>query len=782
MNVSPSSDNGVVDPPGPARPRRGRMWAALLGAVLLVGLLAGGLSRVSLDTGIDSFLPGDDPTSRALEAKARTFGGDPVIVILEADAGDPGFLEDQEQLFRVVALEGVLADLPDVAAVYGPGTVANQTAGAAQDILAQISGRRDGYRETVKEQVRAQGGTPAQVKAAGKAAETEFDERYGALVVQGLPAGLPTLRNSRFVRTLFFGDQGDRPRPQWRFIVPSATSISLLVRPREELDQEAASRLTDAVRTAVAESGLQPARTTVTGAPALTSALTDRARAELPVLGIVSVLAVGLVFLLVPWTSRRRGRYRPTLSALLGTGGTVALFGWFDHSLSLGVVAFLPILLGIGSDFPLYLSRGGRDRQVLVAAGASALAFASLLLSPLPFVQELGLALALGLVLTAGVALWLRALLGPLPPPPDEVRGSGVPVTSSLQPSHSRGRRIAVAVAVVVTSAVGWALLPSLEIQAQPEQLARGLDELADAEYAEQVLGSSGEVAIVMTGTGVDRPDVLSWSREVQTSIVRTMGDRVHPILSLSDLFRFLGEDPTQEQVDAGRQVVPSYLTQAVLASDGSEAVILLGVEFDDVAELGVLLDEMEAEAADPPDGITVELVGLPVAAVRGLDLVSDGRVLLNLAGIAAAGLVLLLGLARRRDALRAIVTVVIATGWVAGVAAATTGSLNPLTVAIGSLTTATGVEFAVMLGSGARQSALRAVATAAVAGTVGYLVLALSELAVLRDFGLLLSASVVCSFAAALLVCRVLLPESETQHDNGVDDSSSPDREEVPV
>ncbi|MFA6300682.1 MAG: RND transporter, partial [Nocardioides sp.] len=652
----------------------------------------------------------------------------------------------------------------------------NQTAGAAQDMLAQISGRRDGYRRAAMIEARHQGLSAARVRAAGQRATAEFDERYGALLVRGLPAGLPTLKNPRFVETVMFDDQGN-PRAQWHFVVPTPRSVALLVRPRADLDQAGASRLTAAVRAAVDDSTLDLSRSTVTGVPVVSAALTDRARQELPRLGALSVGAVGLVFLLLPWTSRRRSRVRPTLAALVGTAATVSLFGWFDHPLSLGVVAFLPILLGIGSDFPLYLSRGGRDRQVLVAAVAGVMGFASLLLSPLPFVRELGLALALGISLTIGVALALRWLLGPVPAPRAETAGAEEPVAPP-----GRTRRALVAVVVLAASAAGWAVLPGLAIEAQPEQLAQGLPELGDAEYAEQVLGSTGEVSIVLRGDDVATPEVLSWSRGVQTRIVTELGDRVHPVLSLADLFRFLGDEPTPEQVQAALAVMPRYLTSAVLRSDGTEGLMVMGVEFDDVAELGRLLDGVEAATADPPAGVEVDVVGLPVAAVRGLHLVSDGRLAMNFAGIAAAALVLLVGLRSRRDALRGVLTIVLATGWVAALAWATTGSLNPLTVAIGSLTTATACEFAVMLGSGARGRSARTVATAALAGTVGYLVLSFSELAVLRDFGLLLAASVGCSFLAALVVTRVLLPDTPpSRNEPGAAPAPQP-REEVLV
>lgn len=739
-----------------SRTQRSR-WAALLGATAVVALTVLGLMRVEIDTSTSSFLPAGDPVEEALAAKADDFGGDPVIVVLETDEARALF-NDQESLVRLVGLEGELAGLPDVAAVYGPGTVLNQTAGAAQDMLAQISGRRDGYRQEVMAKARERGLPESKVKALGKAALQRFDERYGALMVQGLPSGLPTLKNPRFVQTVLFDPETLDARPQWRYLVPSPTSVAILVRPRAGLDADGTARLVDGVRAAVDGSGLDPARTTVTGAPAIAAGLADRGRSELPVLGAIAVGAVGLIFLVVGWTRSRLARLRPTAAALVGTAATLACFGWAGQPLSLGVVAFLPILLGIGSDFPLYLSRGGTDRAVLVTATAAVLGFGSLALSPLPFVRELGVALAAGIVLTVGAALAIRWLLGPVPAPGtmESGRGPGLPAPRPAV-------RVGIAVGLVASAAIGWSVMSGLEVEAQPEELAAGLPELEDAQYAEELLGSSGEVSLVVQAEDVTDPAVLTWSQQAQDRIVTDLGDRVHPVLSLADLLGFLGDDPTAEQVDAAVAVVPRYLSSAVLRTDRGEGLVVLAVEFDDLAGLGRLLGEVDAAVGTPPDGVEVDTVGLPVSAVRGLDLVGEGRLWTNLAGIGLAGMALLLGLRFRDDALRAVLTVVVATGWVALLAAATTGSLNPLTIALGSLVTATGCEFSVMLRRG---SDLRAVATAAAAGTTGYLVLALSELAVLRDFGLLLAGGVVCSFAAAVLVDRVVWPAARSEAD----------------
>lgn len=734
-------------------------WRRALAALLVVaiaGTVLAGLAQVRVDTRVESFLPAQDPASEALQDKAHSFGGDPIVVLLKFDRPRE-LLLNQRKLIRLVGLEGDLAQLPDVAEVYGPGTVLNQIAGSAQNMLAQISGSRDALRKQAEQRARQRGAGPAEAAAAGEAAVARFDRRYGGLLVQGLPAGLPTLRNPQFVSTVLYGQDG-RPSPEWHFVVPDEHTVAVSVRPRENLDQAAAARLSAAVRSTVHSAGLSADKVTITGVPVLTSALAQRAQDELLVLGAVAIAAVGLVFVLVPWTRRRRSRLRPLLAALIGTATTMSAFGWLGHPVSLGVVAFLPILLGIGSDFPFYLSQSRqRGRRVLVAAMAAAAGFGSLGLSPLPFVRELGLALAVGILVTAGVSLLLRRVFDVVDPP--SIPPSAPAATAGRVPLWRRTVVLAVAAAI---AGAGWVALPGLSIEGRPDQLARGLPALAAARHAEDALGSAGEVSVMLRGANVLTPQALAWAREAEDKIVRQHGDEMRPVITPSALLGFLGSNATPAQVSAAMKLLPPYLTSAVIRPDQKVMQLVFGMRLGDLEQQGQLLERVRAGLPSPPPGTEVELVGLPVTAVRGLELVSDGRTLLNVAGILAACLVLAAGLRPRRDAGRAAVTVLLATGWVLALAWAVAGTLSPLTVAIGSLVTATGCEFAVMLTEARRSGHSwlhRSVAVAAAAGTVGYLVLGLSEIAVLREFGLLLAASVAASYLAAHVVVWLLPP-----------------------
>lgn len=729
-------------------------WVRLVVAALLVcsatAAVAGGLSRLRIDTTAASFLPMSDPAQQATLAVARSFGGDPIVVLLESKQAEQ--LLKSPQIDRLIGLEGSLSKLTDVAVVYGPGTLLNQIAGQGQDFLATISGARDALVIRTRAEAKAAGQSPAQIQRTVAAALRAFDLRYVSLLVQALPVGLPTLANPNFVHNIVFDSHG-QARPAWRFLVPTPRSVALIVRPRAQMDQTSTDRLVTSIRGVVAKAGLPATRVTVTGSPVIAAGLGSQLRSELPMVAALALVLVAGCYFFLPWLVSRRRRLAPVLVTLTATAIALAVFGWLSEPLSLGVVAFLPILLGTGSDFPAYLVRGVDRRKVAVTALAAGAGFGALAISPVPFVRQLGIALALGVVLAVGLGLLVA-------------RGMRVPAlvdTPSTEwtprPTASPARRLAALGAATVVALAGWTLLPHLRIEADPTHLAQGATVLADAQHAEKILGTSGEVDLLVQGDDLLTPKVLDWMGRVQDVLNRQFGTQARQILSPASVLGFLGTNPTQSQIQAGLAQIPAYLRDATVTSDGQRAVFSMGIVGNDIAHQEAVISAIRRAVPVPPAGVHVQMAGIPAITGRAYDTVSSDRYLDALGGVAAAGVILLIGLRRRGDAARALAAALISAGaglfgaYVLGV------GLTPLTVALGSLSTATACEFTVLLGpSGGRGGARRAVLVAASAATCGYLSLSLSGLSMMRSFGLFLAMTVVLSLGAAALV-RYALP-----------------------
>ena len=699
------------------------------------GCTAVGLGRLSIDSGLDSLLPSGDPVVAAQADMAKQFGEDPIVVLIEG-AGDP---LSAKRLPELLQLEGQLSQLPDVVATYGPATTLNQTVLRIKQMLADLSGQRDALQQAHRTRALA-----------------AFDKRYGALIVKAMPAGLPTLRNPGFVRTVVIDPSTGDPRPRWRQYLPSADSVAVYLRPRAGLDQAGTESLVAAVRSAVDKSAIATkTNVTIAGAPVVSANLASRVGGEVPRLAITAFLVAAGVLLLVPWTRRRRDRLAPLLVMGAATAGTLSMFGWLDKPLSIGAATFLPIILGIGSYYPVYLARTSHRRVVLAVATSSCLAFTGLLLSPLPFVGELGLAVPVGLaqvVATSLLIAWAR--------PTRE----GVDV-ADIADRRARALRIPPVIAAVLLVAVasgaalGWTDLKSAPLKTDPQELLAGLPALDDATHVQDLLGYSGEIDVRLVGPDVLTPAVLKWSQQAQEDIVTRMGDRVHPVLTIGDLLSFLGSGPSNEQVLAGVAALPPYIATAVLSSDADQALMSYGVSWDDVAADPHLMTQLEALLPPPPNGYRVVVSGLPVAAQRGYALVSAERYGPSAIALGAAALALVVLLPRRRDAVLAVVAAAIAAGLNVALMLALVGSLNPLTLPLGALTAAVGAEFTVLLlaaGRAADGGMRRAVLLAALLSLGGYGVLLTSSLPALRELGLALTASVALSALVAVVLTNV--------------------------
>lgn len=720
-------------------------------AIIVVGVLIGGLSQLKIETSESSFLPAQDSTVQQYEQTARSFGGDPVVVLLESK--DPSRLLGPDNLPKLLKLEGQLSALPDSAVVYGPGTTLNQVAGGAQNFLAEISGRRDGLRAAAEAEATKNKLSPQAVHAAGERALSDFDQRYGSLLVRGLPAGLPTLHNPAFVKSVLFNQSG-LPKPQWHFVVPNRNAVAILVRPRQNLDQAGTARLVSGVRKAVGGANLDADRTTVSGVPVVADDLGTKIAQETPILGGVALALVTALFLCVPWTRRRR-RVVPLLAAVVASAGTLAIFGWIHRPISLGVVAFLPVLLGIGSDFPAYLVQRANWRVVSAVAIATSAGFATLMMSPLPFVRDLGGALSIGIILSASIGFALSRH--------SRCFGDRGDVTARSETPNklvSHRSRIVIGLVLVGTAIAGWVTLPLLSVQANPANLASGMSTVDAANRVENVMGSSGEMDLVLHGRDVRSPQAIEWMRRAEDAIVTRYGDQMRPVLSPPDLFRFLGGSPTPEQVQSALRLTPPYLTGAVMRDDGRSALASFGVRMEDLQDLAHLRDGVRKAIPPPPPGDRVELTGLPNVAIRGYELLSNGRYASNLLGIVATGAVLALALRRRSDAVLAVITAFLATGIGLGLLWLFAVPFTPLTVGLGSLTAAVGCEFTILLAEAKRnrdRSLRRSVILAATTSATGYAVLSFSSVSVLQQFGILLTCSVSLSLVCGLCVVQIV-------------------------
>jgi hypothetical protein len=449
---------------------------------------------------------------------------------------------------------------------------------------------------------------------------------------------------------------------------------------------------------------------------------------------------------------------------------------------------------------------------IATAAAASAAAMLVLTLSPVPMVRGFGVLLVVGVVLAllcalsagaAALALAPGARAGTPPAPRGPARlqaawrgARELVADNALTRLVGRvalvgavrhpGRVLGVGLAL---AALGWGLDTQTKVETDITKLApQSLSSLQALNTLERTTGVGGEIDLLVSGRNLASPAAIEWMIAYQSAVLGRVGysatrgcgrARLCPAFSLPDLFqRQAGTGAagklTQKQVSGLLAVIPSYFSQDVITPDRRLATLAFGIRAMSLSEQQRLIDEMSAQL-HPPAGISAQLVGLPVLAARSGAQVADPwrRLEILLAGLAVVALVLLL--AFRGDVRRMLVPlapIALATGWSALILFAVRVPLNPMSVTLGALVIAISTEFSVLLSERHRQElraghdtieALRrsyhrtgaAVAASGVTAIAGFGVLALSDIRMLRDFGLV----TLIDLSVSLLGVLVALP-----------------------
>jgi predicted RND superfamily exporter protein len=371
-----------------------------------------------------------------------------------------------------------------------------------------------------------------------------------------------------------------------------------------------------------------------------------------------------------------------------------------------------------------------------------------------------------------------------------------------------------VLLAGLALAALGWGLDTQTHVETDITKLVpQNLSSLEGLNALERSTGVGGEIDLMVSSKALTKPATIEWMSRYEKSVLKRYGyssasgcgkARLCPAFSLPDLFSTQGATAgqivpeegikpsakppkaskpkapaksgklTQAQVTGLLDAIPPYFSQDVITPDRRVATLAFGIRLMSLAQQQQLIDGMRA-SLHPPAGVSARLVGLPVLAAKsGTEVASPlRRVETLLASLAVVALVLLLAFGGDlRRALVPLVPIALASGWSALILFAVRVPLNPMSVTLGALVIAVSTEFSVLLSERHRQElraghdtveALRrayrrtgaAVAASGVTAIAGFGVLALSDIRMLRDFGLV----TLIDLTVSLLGVLVALP-----------------------
>ncbi len=453
---------------------------------------------------------------------------------------------------------------------------------------------------------------------------------------------------------------------------------------------------------------------------------------------------------------------------------------------------------------------------IATAAAASAAAMLALLLSPVPMVRGFGVLLVVGVAVALLCALTAGAAAISLSAGATPMRGASALAAGPLAPAWRGARelladnpltRLVTHAALVgsvrrpgrvlcvglALAALGWGLDTQTKVQTDITKLVpQDLGSLQNLDTVERITGVGGEIELMVEGRDLIKPATIEWMIDYQKTVLARFGyssargcerARLCPAFSLPDLFEGQLSSAagtrklSQREINGLLNVIPAYFSQDVIAPDRRVATLAFGIRLMGLDQQQRLIEQMRA-SLHPPAGVRASLVGLSVLAARSAAAVADPwrRLETLLVGLAAVALVLLVAFrGDRRRALVPLVPIVLATGWSALILFAVRVPLNPMSVTLGALVIAISTEFSVLLSERHRQEklagydtveALRrsyrrtgaAVAASGATAIAGFGVLVLSEITMLRDFGLVTLIDLSVSLVGVLLALPATL------------------------
>jgi hydrophobe/amphiphile efflux-3 (HAE3) family protein len=864
--------------------------AGLVVAVCALLAAGGGLLALTLrpSAGTETLVDRDAETFQATERYHERFGEDAVLVLVR---GDLARIVLTSNLGRLLGLEGCISgnvprevsNVPGgregpcarlarerpAQVVYGPGTFVNE---AVRQIQTQFSAqqRAEARRErraanAARRLAAAQGRSKAdQERLARQARElvrAEFLRDTLRLALNYGIRSMPALNDPGFVSQLVFDSRRRKtgrcaadqatyvPKARFAYLFPSECSALIQVRLRPDLDEAQRERAISLIREATQmrddsprkrDFRLEGASYTVSGAPVVVSALTDRLSRSIAILLVAALAVMALTLLLVFRSPPRRAARLLPLAVALGSCGL--LFGAMaavGASLTMASIAVLPVLVGLAVDYAIQFHArfdeamrddglSPRDAApvaarmsgptIATACLATGAGFLVLVLSPVPMVRGFGallvagIAIAFALALTGGFAALALAGGGPRRATPAPLRGAGDALaaagrgardilaglggawlwhharsgtaTGARRAMHEATTRPARVLAIALGLAVvGFGLDTQTRVVSDVQKLVpQDLQALRDLDEVQKRTGVSGQIDVTVEADDLTDPRVISWMTRYQQRLLKRFGYTAErgcgraelcPALSLPDLFRTQGAARDRGQVRALLDAVPPYFSQAVITPDRRLATMAFGIRLMALDRQQEVIDQMR-RSLDPPPGVRAELVGLPVLAAEANQRVSSDwrRLMTVLAGLLAVSLALLLVYRRAERALVPLVPIAMAGGWSALVLFAIRVPLNPLSVTLGALVIAIATEFSVLLSERYRQERRRgleptealsrtyastgaAVAASGTTAIAGFAVLVLSDVRMLREFGVV----AVVDLAVSLLGVLVVLP-----------------------
>jgi hydrophobe/amphiphile efflux-3 (HAE3) family protein len=608
--------------------------------------------------------------------------------------------------------------------------------------------------------------------------------------------GEPSLDNPLFVAAVVYDDEG-HISPAMAPFIPDINHALIQVTPQGNLTDSEDLAAVEAIEDFFDINMLNNVEVDVIAHSKLIDAISTSLGGS-----ILILLVLALVVMILVLTVLFRVRWRLLSLLMVGIGAlwTFGLLGYASVPLTMTSMAVLPILIGLGIDYSIQFQNRYHEElltsrtvgeamvksmsrmfaSVGIALLATVIGFITLYISEVPMIREFGMALAVGIVLSFLVAIFmLHSIinLGDRRKPVASLRKETKEATGRIERVLLRIGRLAinhtlwifiVAVVYAVAGGVADHWLP--KNTDYEDLMPQEIEVLQEVREIRDITGTGGAIRFMVEADDVISPEVLNWLQGYENAALAG-----HPeLISASSPATLVGDAtggviPSQPEIDAIVAATPALYRDQVISTDHTMGSASFTMVYLDMEDINNLIGVMEAEA-EPPAGVDISVVGSIALGSRTMDAVMGKRFTMNMLCLGAVFVVLLALYRRLSRALFVIVPTGAIIAWSSMDMFLIGIPLNPLTAILGVLMIGICAEYMVLLmgryeegkekglePKEAMATAISKIGRAIVVSSAttlgGFGVLIASNFVMVRDFGIATVISVLLCVVMAIAV-----------------------------
>jgi len=758
-----------------------RPWWLVIVAIVLAAAAVPGITMLETETGFDALVSSNAKISQDNSRYEEQFGGEPITILLNGRLDD---IFSADNLAIMSEFEQEFSYNERCCAVIGPTTLIHTAVEEAikvsQAFQEQIALAQEEAAIEARQAATALGLSELQQEEAAQQARTEVLQRFQSQIEQMQAIGEPSLDNPLFIEAIIYDSEGSINQEIQPFI-PDNEHALIIVTPNGNLSDEEALQVTKDIEDYFLTRPLTEVTTTVIASSKLVDAISKGMGKNMAILLGISVVVMTLILL-----GMFRVRWRLLSLLMVGVSAlwTFGLMGYFSVPITMATMAMLPILIGLGIDYSIqfhnrYQEEVTRAKSVGkaiiisisrmfsivgIALLATIIGFITLFISEVPMIRDFGMMLAIGIVFSYIVGLFMLhsiVYLGDKRKSIDLLSKASLKASGRIDRILSRIAKLAVNntlpifIVALVFGIAGGVVDHWLPTNTDYEELIpQDTTELKELRELREIIGSGGEIRFMIEAEDVSTPVVLGRLKEYQDEALA-----LHPeLISVNSPATLVSEAtggiiPAEEQI---QQILdntaPLYLAQ-VISSDHKMASISFSTKYISLEETHNLLQLMQDEA-NLPIGVQLSPVGSLAIGASTIDALVGSRLKLNLICLGAILIVISLVYRRLSSIIFTIIPVGAVIAWSSLDMYLIGIPLNPLTAILGIIVIGICTEFMVLLlgrydeekrlGLSPKDAMVtslskigRAIVVTALTTLGGFGVLIASNFVMIRDFGI---------------------------------------------